>query len=207
MRDLISFGFIPEDNMKVLPRLFFLSIFLIMAPAAFCGSYPLGVELFGGFDMPLVQEDVGNGAMYGVSVRGHLVSILHAQLVFRGSSQGDKTETVTPIGAASVKETLAGGSLTGFGLNLLLAGKNPARIWPYGFIGVSTNNFAPGKRDKETLWGTSWGGGLAVNLYRNLIYADANASLLVMPIENNSASRKNCQIDVGLMYMFQIPMK
>jgi hypothetical protein len=193
--------------MKVLSRLFFLSIFLIMAPAAFCVTYPLGVELFGGFDMPLVQEDVGNGAMYGVSVRGNVVSILHAQLIFRGSSQGDKKETVTPIGVGSLTETLQGGSLTGFGLNLLLAAKRPTTIWPYGFIGISTNNFAPGKRNKETLWGTSWGGGLAVSLYRNLIYADVNTSLLVMPIENNSASRKNWQTGVGLMYMFQIPMK
>jgi hypothetical protein len=193
--------------MKVLSRLFFLSIFLIAAPGLFASSYPLGVELFTGFDMPLVQDDVGNGAMYGVSVRGNLVSFLHAQLVFRGSSQGDKKESVTPIGAASLTETLQGGSLTGFGINLLLAAKKPALIWPYGLIGISTNNFAPGKRDKQTLWGTSWGGGLAVNLYRNLIYADANTTLLVMPIENNSASRKNWQTGVGLMYMFQIPMK
>jgi len=184
-----------------------LAISVITVPAAFAGSYPLGVELFGGFDMPLVQEDVGSGPMYGISVRGHVISIFHAQLVFRGSSQGDKDESITPIGAPSLTETLQGGSLTGFGLNVLLAGKKPALVWPYGFIGISTNSFAPGQRDKETLLGTSWGGGLAVSLYRNIVYADANASLLVMPIENNSASRKNLQIGVGLMYMFQIPMK
>ncbi|MFH1011514.1 MAG: hypothetical protein V1784_09820 [bacterium] len=193
--------------MRIISRFCLLTVVVVMVPAAFAGSYPLGVELFGGFDMPLVQEDVGSGPMYGISVRGHLISIFHAQLVFRGSSQGDKDETVTPVGAASLTETLEGGSLTGFGLNVLLAGKKPALIWPYGFVGISTNSFSPGERDKETLLGTSWGGGLAVSLYRNMVYADANASLLVMPIEKNSASRKNLQIGVGLMYMFQIPMK
>jgi hypothetical protein len=193
--------------MKKLCFIFLFALVALQVSSANAGTYPLGVEAFGGFDMPLVQEDVGSGPMYGISVRGHIFSIFHGQLVFRGSSQGDKDETVTPVNAASITETLKGGSLTGFGLNVLLATKNPKRVWPYGFIGISTNSFAPGKRDKETLWGSSWGGGMAINLYRNLIYADVNASLLVMPIEDNSASRKNAQIGVGLMYMFQIPMK
>ncbi len=193
--------------MKILPRLSFLPIFLFVIPAALADSYPLGVEAFGGWDMPLVQQDIGSGAMYGVAVRGHIIAFLHGQLVFRASAQGDQDETVTPIGQSSLVATLEGGSLTGFGANILLAGKKPTMVWPYGFVGISTNKFAPGERDSETFFGTSWGCGLSVSLYRNLIYADVSTSLLVMPIENNSASRKNWQTSIGLMYFFQIPMK
>jgi hypothetical protein len=182
-------------------------LFVALASPLHAKSYPLGVEAFLGYDMPLVQDDIGSGMMYGLSVRGHLFAFLHGQLIFRGSTQADEDKSVTPIGQGSITETLEGGSLTGFGANLLFAGKNPARVWPYGFIGISTNNFAPGKRDSETLFGSSWGGGLAISLYRDLVYADISTSLLVMPIEDNEASRKNWQTTVGIMYLFQIPMK
>jgi hypothetical protein len=196
-----------EDDVNILPRLSLLAILLFGIPVAFAGSYPLGVGAFGGWDMPLVQQDIGSGPMYGVALRGHIIAFLHGQLVFRASAQGDQDKTVTPMGQSSLVATLQGGSLTGFGANLLLAGRKPAMIWPYGFIGISTNKFAPGKRDSETFFGSSWGGGLSVSLYRKLIFADINTSLLVMPIENNSASRKNWQTGIGLVYFFQIPMK
>lgn len=185
----------------------FLVLFVAQIPLAHARSYPLGVEAFFGWDAPLVQEDIGSGQMWGVSVRGHLLAFLHAQLVFRATGQGDKDKSVTPIGRPSLTETLEGGTLTGFGANLLFAARDPAPIWPYGFVGISTNDFAPGKRDKEALFGHSWGGGLAISLYRNLVYADISTSFLVMPIEGNKASRKNWQATLGLMYLFQIPMK
>ena len=183
-----------------------LILFIALASPVHAKSYPLGVEAFFGWDAPLVQEDIGSGQMWGVSVRGHLLAFLHAQLVFRATGQGDKDKSVTPFGQASLTETLEGGTLTGFGANLLFAARDPAPIWPYGFVGISTNNFDPGKRDKEALFGHSWGGGLAISLYRNLVYVDIGTSFLIMPIEGNKASRKNWQATLGLMYLFQIPM-
>ena len=184
-----------------------LALFALSFSCAQAKSYPLGVEAFFGWDAPLVQEDVNSGQMWGVSVRGHLFALFHGQLVFRSTSQGDKDIGVNPIGAASITETFEGGTLTGFGANLILAGRDPALIWPYAFVGIHSNNFKPGNRDSETLFGHAWGGGLAISLYRNLIYADVSTSLLIMPIEGNEATRKNWQTTVGLMYMFQIPMK
>jgi hypothetical protein len=184
-----------------------LSLFALSIPYAQAKSYPLGVEAFGGWDEPLVQDDVAGGAMFGVSVRGHIIAFLHGQLMFRSTSQGDKDVGVHPIGTASFNETLEGGTLTGFGANLILAGRDPASIWPYGFVGLFSNNFKPGNRDSENLFGHVWGGGVAFNLYNKLIYADVNTSLLIMSIESGNATRKNWQTMVGLMYMFQIPMK
>ena len=193
--------------MRTLLTICLLALFALSIPYAQAKSYPLGVEAFGGWDEPIVQDDVAGGAMFGISVRGHLLAFLHGQLVFRSTSQGDKDIGVNPIGATSITETLEGGSLTGFGANLILAGRDPAPIWPYAFVGIQSNNFKPGNRDSETLFGHAWGGGLAISLYRNLIYADISTSLLIMPIEGGEATRKNWQTTVGLMYMFQIPMK
>ncbi len=193
--------------MRTLLIICLLSLFALSIPYAQAKSYPLGVEAFFGWDAPLVQEDVNSGQMWGVSVRGHLLAFLHGQLVFRSTSQLDKDIDVQPIGTAPITETLEGGSLTGFGANLILAGRDPASIWPYGFVGIYSNNFKPGNRDSETLFGHAWGGGLAINLYHNLVYADVSTSLLIMPIEGGEATRKNWQATLGLMYMFQIPMK
>jgi hypothetical protein len=179
----------------------------LQIPTACAETYPLGVEAFGGWDMPVIQEDIASGPLFGLSVRGHLLAFLHGQLLFSSTSQGDEDKSVTPFGEASFTETLTGGTLTSIGARVLFAGKNPAPIWPYGFIGISTNNFAPGERDKETLLGTSWGGGVAFSVYRDLVYVDLSTSLLVMPIADNKASRKKWQTSLGLMYLFHIPMK
>ena len=193
--------------MRTLVIVCLLTLFALSVPYAQAKSYPLGVEAFGGWDEPLVQDDIAGGTMFGLSVRGHLIAFLHAQLVFRSTSQGNQDIGINPIGTGSITETLEGGTLTGFGANLLLAGRDPGMVWPYAFIGIYSNNFKPGNRDSETLFGHAWGGGLAMNLYRNLVYADVATGFLIMPIEGGEATRKNWQTTVGLMYMFQIPMR
>lgn len=193
--------------MRTLSLVCLVTLLALQIPSTHAESYPLGVEAFGGWDMPVVQEDIASGPMFGMSVRGYLIAFLHGQLLFCSTSQGDEDKSVTPLGESSITETLKGGTLTSLGARLLFTGKNPAPVWPYGFIGISTNKFAPGERDKETLFGTSWGGGLAISLYRDLVYVDLSTGLLVMPIADNKASRKNWQTSLGLMYLFHIPME
>lgn len=183
-------------------------LFLVLAvvlPAA-AATYPLGVGLYGGYDMPLLQQDVGSGAMWSIGVRGNIWSFFHGQLLVRGTSQGDVEEELE-FGNSTETLTYKGGTLTGFGLNILLAGKNPANIWPYGLVGLSSNSLGFGDDFKEddSLLGWAFGGGLSINLYNRTVYLDANTSLLVMPFHDNKASRKNWQTLVGVQYY--IPIK
>ncbi|MCB9357929.1 MAG: outer membrane beta-barrel protein [Calditrichaeota bacterium] len=170
-------------------------------------DYPLGVGLHGGYDMPVIQEDVGAGPVFGVSVRGNIVGPLHGQLVFRSTSQGDVEEDIDFPGEPTL--TIPGGTLTGFGLNVLLAAKEPQSFWPYFHLGLSSNSLSPGadyKKD-ESLTGMSGGVGAGINLYQKQIYLDIMTSLLVMPFHDDNASRKNWQTMLGVQYFVPIKTK
>lgn len=176
---------------------------LLAVPA--WATYPLGIGLHGGFDMPVIQGDVGEGPVYGVSVRGNIVGPLHGQLLFRSTSQADVEEDIGFPGEPTL--TIPGGTLTGFGLNLLLAKKDPANVWPYLHLGVSSNSLAPGAgyKEDESLTGMSGGFGIGFNLYQRKLYLDFNTGLLVMPFHDDNASRKNWQTMLGVQYF--IPIK
>ena len=55
-------------------------------------EYPLGVSLFSGYDVPIIQDDQASGPMYGLAVRGNIWKFLHGEVYFRGTSQGDKDQ-------------------------------------------------------------------------------------------------------------------
>lgn len=187
--------------MKIIAALLLAALLAVPAWA----TYPLGVGVHGGFDMPVIQGDVGEGPVFGVSVRGNIVGPLHGQLLFRSTSQADVEEDIDFPGEPTL--TIPGGTLTGFGLNLLLAKKDPANVWPYLQIGVSSNTVKPGVdyKEEETLSGISGGFGAGFNLYQRKLYLDFNTSLLVMPFHDDNASRKNWQTMLGVQYF--IPIK
>ena len=180
---------------------------MLGAVVASAETYPLGVELFSGYDMPVIQEDVGAGPMFGLAVRGHVWGPFHGELYFRSTSQGDAD--IDPGIPNDPGFTIAGGTLTGFGLNLLLAKSNPVSVWPYFLLGLSSNSRSPGEdfQEDESLMGWSVGGGTGINLYNRQLYLDVNATLLVMPFHDNEASRKDGQIRAGIQYFIPINMK
>ncbi len=199
---------IQERDMKALFAITLLCIF--GTGLAVAETYPLGVEIFSGYDMPVIQDDVGAGTMFGLSVRGHVWGPFHGELFFRSTSQGDKDETLE-FGGGVPNETVTypGGTLSGFGANLLLAKSHPVSVWPYLQIGLSSNSLKPGSSVKkdETLMGWSFGGGTGINLYNHALYLDVNTNLLVMPFHDNNASRKNWQTRAGIQYFIPINMK
>ena len=74
----------------------FLSALLLTVALALpaWASYPLGIGLHGGFDMPVSQEGVGGGAVVGFSVRRNMVSPLHGQLLCGKTSQAIGEEDI-----------------------------------------------------------------------------------------------------------------
>jgi hypothetical protein len=187
---------------------FMVALLALCLPLGAWAAYPLGVEAFGGYDMPVLQDDVGAGPLFGVGVRGNIWKLVHGELYFRSTSQGDKDEELE-FGNQTETMTYKGGTLSGFGLNLLLANKHAVNFWPYFMIGVSSNSLKPGSSFKkdENLSGINGGCGAGINLYGRKVYLDLNTSLLVMPFHDNNASRKNLQIRAGVQYYIPIKTK
>lgn len=191
-----------------------LSLLLLLLGAAFAlpavaGTYPLAVGVYSGYDVPALQQDVGSGMMWGVGVRGNIWRFVHGQVIVRGTSQGDAEEDLDFGDGQTETITYKGGTLTGFGLNLLLAKKNPCSVWPYALLGFSSNsfNFGDGFKEDDSLIGWSVGGGLGINLYHKKVYLDAQTYALVSPFHDNKASRKNWQTLIGVQYFIPIRTK
>jgi opacity protein-like surface antigen len=182
---------------------------LALALPATAETYPLGVSAYGGFDYPVLQSDVGSGPMWAVAVRGNIWRSFHGQIILHGTSQGDQDETLDFGNGQSETLTYKGGTLTGFGVNLLIAKQDPVNVWPYAMLGLSTNKlkFGDSFKDSKSLTGWSLGGGLGINLYRRWIYLDVNTALLVMPFHDNKASRKNWQSLMGVQYFIPIKVR
>jgi hypothetical protein len=177
--------------------------------SAVAGTYPLAVGAYSGYDVPALQQDVGSGVMWGVGVRGNIWRFVHGQLIVRGTSQGDREEDLDFGNGQTETITYKGGTLTGFGLNLLLAKKDPCNVWPYGLLGFSSNTFDFGDKfkDDQSLIGWSVGGGLGISLYRQKVYLDVQTYALVAPFHDNKASRKNWQSLIGVQYFIPIHTK
>lgn len=188
-------------------------LFMILcAVPVFAGTYHLGVAAYGGYDYPVIQDDVGPGFMWSAGLRGNIWKFVHGEVVFRGSQQGDKDQDLD-FGNGQVETiTFKGGDLSGFGINLLFAHKDPVSVWPYASIGWSSNKFKPGYtsgKGEQTLTGWGYGGGIGFNLYQKQIYLDLGASLLLMtiPDTDNKATRKNGQVRAGIQYFIPIKTK
>jgi hypothetical protein len=145
--------------------------------------------------------------MFGLAVRSHVWAPFHAELFFRSTSQGDADIDTDIPGDPGF--TIAGGTLSGFGLNVLIAHPTPVSVWPYLQLGVSSNSRNPGEsyQKDETLTGWSFGGGTGINLYNRALYLDLNTALLIMPFHDNEASRKDWQTRLGIQYFIPINMK
>jgi hypothetical protein len=182
------------------------AVSLLAFSAASWAAYPLGVEVYGGYDFPVIQEDVGPGSMFGVAVRGNIWKVFHGEVAFRSTSQGD-AEKDAEFGDVTETIKFAGGTLSGFGFNLLIASKEPKSFWPYFHLGVSSNSLSKGESflEDETLTGMSGGLGTGINLYQKKVYLDFSTGLLVMPFHDDKASRKNWQTRLGIQYF--IPIK
>jgi hypothetical protein len=193
-----------EDKMK-----YFLLVVMCCAaialPAA-ARTWNLGVGPYGGYDMPVIQTDVGAGPMWGVGVRSNLWHFVHGQVFVHGTSNADKNENLDFGNGQTETVTYKGGTLTGYGIHLLLAHAEPVSVWPYALVGLSSNSqkFGDSFKKSASYMGWDFGGGLAVNLYEKLLYIDANTTFLVMPFHSNKATRKNWQTLVGLQYFIPI---
>ena len=103
----------------------------VSALPATAGS--LGIGAFGGMSYPILQVDVGNGALYGVRVPIKLVPFVAVEPWVASTAIGDKVQTV-----AGVSLTQPGFDETAYGANLLVSTAGPLSIYPFGGIGRAT---------------------------------------------------------------------
>jgi hypothetical protein len=97
--------------------------------AARAGS--IGVGMFAGTGVPVVQADEGNGPVFGVRAPVKLVPLFTVEPFYSSQSLGDVTLDISP----GVTATREGSEVKSWGLNALLTFGGPVTFYPFAGIG------------------------------------------------------------------------
>lgn len=105
---------------------------------AVAGAASLGVGVFGGASIPVVQEDTGSGAQFGLRVPVNVMPFLTIEPYYARSGLGDITETF-----GGVAQTRSGFNVNAFGLNLVVGGAGLVGGLPiYPFGGIASHSLS-----------------------------------------------------------------
>src|SRR5215204_1850012 len=126
----------------------------VSAPMAHAEGISIGAGAFGGYAVPVVQEDTGSGAMYGVRLPVQVSSKLTIEPYYMTSQLDDVTEE---LGDPPVEYTRSGFEMRSLGGNLILFNNT---IYP--FVGFGAYELTrPGSEDINEL---GWNFGLGLGL-------------------------------------------
>jgi len=145
-------------------RLFALSILALVGLFLVPGTAPaakptIGIGGFGGLSIPIVQDDVKSGSMFGVRVPITLMSMISVEPFFASSSLGDGEQEI-----GGITYTRDGFDNKTFGVNAFLGSLkgNPGfRIYPYVGIASAKLTRAGSEDIKKTAY--NFGMGLGVS--------------------------------------------
>ena len=132
-------------------------VMLAMPAVAGAGQPTIGISGYGGLNIPIVQDDVKSGPMFGVRVPVTLISILSVEPYFLTSSLGDGEEEI-----GGFTYTRDGFKQTGFGINAMLGSLAAGpMIHFYPYAGIGHNKLTRSGSEDISEVGYNFGFGLA----------------------------------------------
>jgi opacity protein-like surface antigen len=176
-------------------RTFALMLVLLAASAGTARAASLGVGAFTGMSFPIVQEDVSQGATFGLRFPVKLVPLFTLEPYWASCSLGDKDQDI-----GGFTYTREGFDETAFGLNAMLTTGGPVQFYP--FVGIGSTRL---ERTGSDLSLTTYNAGLGLGI--------APAPKLTLHLRgefqmavDGEASRKFGNVTVGASYaLFSIP--
>jgi hypothetical protein len=167
-------------------------VLALLLPAA-ADAASLGVGVFGGASIPIVQEDTGTGPLFGVRVPINLAPMLSVEPFFARTQLGDASETF-----GGTEYTRSGFDVTAFGLNVMLGGAGLLAGMPfYPYAGIASHSLSrDGSADIKKV-GYELGLGVGFSIPPGIgISARGGLDIVV----TDSTSRKFANLTLGLTY-------
>ena len=152
----------------------------------------IGVTVFGGSSIPVVQEDVKSGTTFGARVPVALLPMITLEPYYASTALGDVTKTF-----GDLPYTRSGLDGKSYGVNLILGspvGSAGFKFFPFGGIG-SAKLTRPGTEIKETMFDFGLGIGIAPTHAFSII---ARGTLNM--VKSGDTTRKTADATVGLSY-------
>jgi hypothetical protein len=155
---------------------------------------PIGMGAFAGLNIPVVQEDAGNGPLLGTRLRIAITSFLALEPTLAFFQQGDVT---TKVGNHDFE--LDGGRSTALGVNVIVGSVGPpAGVRIYGILGLASHAMKQEGTEDESRLAMSLGPGLELGVADKLAL-DVEVRLHMISLEGGGA-RKNLGLSGGLIY-------
>ena len=167
-------------------KIFVITLAAMALSAGTAAAGGVSVGAFGGMSLPIVQEDQGNGSLYGVRVPVQIVPLARVEGFWSTSALGDKT-----VDVAGISQTRTGSDVTTFGVNAILT---MGGFYP--FAGIGSAKF---KRDSIEDTYTSYHFGLGFNIpVAPKISVDLRGEL--QAAVKDGTSRKMGNLTLGVSY-------
>ena len=171
----------------------------LFAFASTASAGGIGIGAFGGASVPLVQDDNGQGTIYGVRVPVSLVPIFTLEPYYSKSTGGDKDQEV---GGSTF--TRSGIDLTSYGANLMLAFGTGFQMYPYAGIGT-TQSERPGLDASATAYNFGLGFGISPPALKLALHLRGEMAV-VREEDATESARKWANVTVGVSYgLFSFP--
>jgi outer membrane protein with beta-barrel domain len=169
---------------------------LAFAVPATAGATSVGVGVFGGISIPVLNDLAEQGSQFGLRVPVNLVPMLTVEPFFASSALGEVDEVVPGSGPRD------GGDVTAFGVSALATFGVPAfRLFP--FVGIGSYKIEQQSAEEVNEAGYNIGLGLGISPMPKLTL-DLRGEFLMIP--TGETSRKFANVTVGASYsVFSIP--
>lgn len=150
----------------------------------------IGIGAYGGVSIPIIQDDVSKGSLFGFRVPVKVIPMITVEPYFLTSSLGDGEETI-----GGVEYTRDGFDHTGYGVNAVLGMGLGFGLHPYAGIGSHKLKRAGSPEIKETAYNVGLGFGInAVPKISIQVRGELNM------VVTGDTSRKFANGTVGLSY-------
>jgi opacity protein-like surface antigen len=127
---------------------------LALVPCA-AGAVSVGVGAFGGMSIPIVQDDNGQGTLFGLRAPVSVLPLVTVEPYFAKISGGDKDQDIE-----GTTITRSGMDVTGFGANVLLTFGSKLQLYPFAGIG----SYKLSRTGSEDLTNTAYTFGLGLGI-------------------------------------------
>jgi hypothetical protein len=177
-------------------RLLALTLVLLAVTAGAASAASIGVGPFAGTSIPVLQDDVAQGMMFGLRAPVKLVPLVTVEPYYASSSLGDKDVTI-----AGLTYTRQGFDEKAFGLNAMLTMGGPVQFYPIVGLG-STKLTRTGSSDLSlTTYNAGFGLGISP-MPKLTVHIRGELQMAV----DNGASRKFANVTLGASYaLFSMP--
>jgi hypothetical protein len=163
------------------------ALLALLSSAGAAHAVSVGIGAFGGLSYPIVQDDTGQGSLFGVRAPVSLIPMLTVEPYFSTASGGDAEESFG---------TRTGLDVTAFGANVMLPFGTGFRFYPYAGIGSHTL-----KRDgSEDITKTGYNFGLGFGISPPLAGLSIDIRGELNAVVDGDVSRKWGNATVGVSY-------